>query len=195
MTKQSDALFAFEGVMSSLRDANRTEFIFRLPEVIFNEALLWLSRQSHCKRKIKSNTSSLTTFPSWSWVGWNTRSDYRLVFVGFIRPEFDWYLINRAGEATQLSTRGSWDQKSPEFIMSDHQVVRPQVNSTWSVSSHTEAPERNSITRRQLGTSLLACWTSFATFWLLGDNVEAGESDESLPFQYNLVYQMHSPEL
>jgi hypothetical protein len=69
MTVQADALFAFEGVMSSLRETIETEFIFGLPEVILDETLLWLTRGPHHRRKIDPNTSLMTPFPSWSWVG------------------------------------------------------------------------------------------------------------------------------
>jgi hypothetical protein len=110
-----------------------------------------------------------------------------LVFVGFIRPEVDWFLINTTGEAIQLVTPGSWNSSKPPFIASDHQVVRNQVAAPGEFLDTLRTRSGISLLDSSWGMSLLSCWTSVASFWFLGDSVEADEGEDSWPFHYNLV--------
>ncbi|KAH7071132.1 heterokaryon incompatibility protein-domain-containing protein, partial [Paraphoma chrysanthemicola] len=65
LSSQTDALNAVQGVLGVLGQVCQTEFIYALPENIFDLALLWASaRHCHIKRRKGVN------FPSWSWLGW-----------------------------------------------------------------------------------------------------------------------------
>ena len=65
MTKQSDALFAFSGVLQALENSTYKKGMFwALPHVDMNWALLW--RPSRGKPRAES-------FPKWSWLSWQGR--------------------------------------------------------------------------------------------------------------------------
>lgn len=72
ITKPSDKLRAFTGILNFLRRPLRGAFFFGLPANLFDVALLW-------KNLGPSIRSSKNSFPSWSWAGWDGPVMYDLV--------------------------------------------------------------------------------------------------------------------
>ena len=174
MSDQGDALNALEGVLSVLRTTMKTEFIYGLPETFLDEALLWVLREPHHRRTALSNRNSGIGFPSWSWVGWNTRSDYRAQFSGYVRREVEWYLVNKDGVGFKILPRDEWEPSEP-FDPSGHQNVHPRGSLPEDFLKILR--NREHMTTQDLSSCSLVCWTSIATFQLLGDLLDLGEDD------------------
>jgi len=66
---QEDVLDAFAGLLSEASKSFIGGFISGLPQMFFDEALLW---QPHLpmSRRVSSSTEKCAILPSWSWVGW-----------------------------------------------------------------------------------------------------------------------------
>ena len=65
---ESDAVNAFQGIVSLLQPAFKGDFLFGLPETELDIALLWQPTSSIRKRVNPKTKAPL--FPSWRWVGW-----------------------------------------------------------------------------------------------------------------------------
>lgn len=82
LTYDNDILKAFAGITTSLSSVFYKGFLFGLPELFLDVALLWRPLKP-CRRRVsqtvkKQAPGSLvieTAFPSWSWVGWQTEVD------------------------------------------------------------------------------------------------------------------------
>lgn len=61
MTKESDALHAFPGILQRLETMYKEGFFYGLPVADFQWALLWQSQSPPQRRQ---------GFPTWSWAGW-----------------------------------------------------------------------------------------------------------------------------
>ena len=171
MSDQGDALNALEGVLSVLRATMNTEFIHGLPEMFLDEALLWMQRAPHRRRTGLSNGNSGIDFPSWSWAGWNTRSDYRTQFTGYIRREVEWFFVNKEGVGCKPSPRHPWSPTEP-FDPSDHKNIHHRRSPSEDFLKNLQ--NREHMTARDLSSCSLVCWTSTATFQLLGNTLGLG---------------------
>lgn len=67
LTFPEDGYRAFSGIVSALEPVFPGGFIWGLPVMHFEEALLWVPLQETKRRVAKKSTEFL---PSWSWVGW-----------------------------------------------------------------------------------------------------------------------------
>lgn len=172
MSNQGDALAALQGVIAILRNTMTTEFIHGLPEIYLDEALLWHQRGPHRRRKALPTGNLDVGFPSWSWAGWNVESNYRAQFKGYIHREVKWYLVNRDSIGFEVSLPHSSEQPKP-FQPSKHEDIRPKENPPTEFLN-TLRP-REEMTIRDLRSCSLVCWTSTATFQLLGDTLDLGE--------------------
>ena len=73
-TFEKDVINAFEGIVSLLQPAFRSDFLCGLPETELDVALLW-QPTSVIRRRIDESTGE-PIFPSWSWAGWIGEIDY-----------------------------------------------------------------------------------------------------------------------
>ncbi|KAI1378259.1 HET-domain-containing protein [Hypoxylon crocopeplum] len=84
LTFDTDILAAFAGITTSLSSTFHGGFLFGLPELFLDVALLWRplgpcrrrrsQREKNRKRKPEPFCTE-TAFPSWSWVGWQAEVD------------------------------------------------------------------------------------------------------------------------
>ncbi|KAL8366521.1 hypothetical protein RB595_005018 [Gaeumannomyces hyphopodioides] len=80
LTFDDDILAAFAGITTSLRSAFQGGFLFGLPEIFLDVALLWRP-MGPCRRRTSSGNEMAarkapgTALPSWSWIGWQTEVD------------------------------------------------------------------------------------------------------------------------
>lgn len=63
LTFQTDALAAFQGILSSMQESYGVHFLFGLPAEDFWLAMLWQHNDQYSSR--------ITEFPTWSWAGWS----------------------------------------------------------------------------------------------------------------------------
>ena len=63
LTFDNDIQAAFIGIINALSQVFPGRFIFGLPEMFFDVAILWQSNESRLERRSGP-------FPSWSWIGW-----------------------------------------------------------------------------------------------------------------------------
>lgn len=174
MSNQGDALIALEGILEVLRKTMQTHFIWGLPELLFDDALLWMQLGGPYRhRDIISIGYADRHFPTWSWAGWKGRSNYRAAFGSiYTRPEIDWFLINKDGIAAKLH-RSERALPNDSFSTGDHQIVRPRDSPPTKFCKNLRS--RNEINRRDFNTASIVCWTSIASFQFSGDTVDEGE--------------------
>ncbi|KAK0743958.1 heterokaryon incompatibility protein-domain-containing protein [Schizothecium vesticola] len=71
LSREEDALDAFEGVLSSLSKVFPGSFLSGLPSLFFDAALLWQPYTPVVRRVASEEaTTAAAVLPSWSWVGW-----------------------------------------------------------------------------------------------------------------------------
>ena len=174
MSNQGDALIALEGILEVLRKTMQTHFIWGLPKLLFDDALLWMQLGGPYRhRDIISIGYADRHFPTWSWAGWKGRSNYRAAFGSiYTRPEIDWFLINKDGIAAKLH-RSERALPNDSFSTGDHQIVRPRDSPPTKFCKNLRS--RNEINRRDFNTASIVCWTSIASFQFSGDTVDEGE--------------------
>jgi hypothetical protein len=77
LTFREDIVPAFSGITMTLSQSFQNGFIFGLPELFFDVALLWrfetfkLGLGTSYQIMIRDMTHSVATLPSWSWMGWH----------------------------------------------------------------------------------------------------------------------------
>jgi hypothetical protein len=69
LTFPEDVIAGFSGVLSILSDIFVGGFIYGLPEMFFDVALLW-QPTSPLERRVSSSKTAKVHLPSWSWIGW-----------------------------------------------------------------------------------------------------------------------------
>lgn len=76
LSTDGDVLAAFSGITTSLRDSFAGGFLYGLPEVFLDVALLWRPL-GHCRRRTPPGNEHRPPLrlPSWSWVGWQAEID------------------------------------------------------------------------------------------------------------------------
>jgi len=70
-TYSADILPAFAGLASVLGRVFDGGFLFGIPEMFFDAALLWTARAGDCGHRDGSNDTDTLALPSWSWMGWS----------------------------------------------------------------------------------------------------------------------------
>lgn len=173
MSYPGDIVFAFQGILSILKRILNTKFWAGLPETYLDESLLWLEIGQHTRRTILEGDSTRIPYPSWSWAGWATEATYEYIFLGFIRPEIDWFIIDdHSGVAVKIDATGTYDPSVHPRLNPSNKDVRPGEPSYQLV--------RSIIPQEQLLTSdgtwndshKLTCWTSIASFKLTGESFD-----------------------
>lgn len=102
MSKTSDALNAFSGILDHLRDlAYNDGFFWGLPIETFKWSLLWCPQSGHTRRR---------PFPAWSWAGWH----------GYVHPGWpaDVY-TNRSLKTPFLVWKASNNERIPLLSIQD----------------------------------------------------------------------------
>lgn len=74
LTYPADGLTAFSGVLSTLSRTFTGGFIWGLPQMFFDVALLWQPFTPLNRRSFRNNDTSIM-LPSWSWAGWQGEID------------------------------------------------------------------------------------------------------------------------
>jgi hypothetical protein len=81
MTKNTDIVNAFKGLVAAMRPTFRSDFLFGLPISELEHALLWFP-ETESKRRIHPDTNQ-PICPSWSWMGW----EGGIIQYGSVRAE------------------------------------------------------------------------------------------------------------
>ncbi|KAH0564819.1 hypothetical protein GP486_001792 [Trichoglossum hirsutum] len=71
LTYSEDVLSAFNGITTSLSQTFEGGFIYGLPKLFFDAALLWQPRRPVYDWKFSGDGPQVTGLPSWSWIGWH----------------------------------------------------------------------------------------------------------------------------
>ncbi|KAF8854543.1 HET-domain-containing protein, partial [Acephala macrosclerotiorum] len=194
MSNQGDALIALEGVLEVLRKTMQTHFIWGLPESLFDDALLWRQLGPHHRRDVISNGYHGRQFPTWSWVGWEDRSNYEAYFLPiYTRPEIDWFLITKDGMIAKLF-RIERALSNNSFNAAKHQIVRPRGSPPTGFLKKLRS--RNEINRRDFNSASIVCWTSIASFRFSGGIVDEGKEASNWPHhQIFIIYDSESRDI
>jgi hypothetical protein len=139
LTYPEDVLDAFSGITTPLSTVFQGGFLYGIPEMFFDVALLW-EAQSLLKRRVPQlSVGPNSSLPSWSWMGWhgavnlrgwNSGADY--IFdanIASLRTVslVQWYAHNK----DKISTRDincSWSNYRDSCIASS----RTKIPSGWA---------------------------------------------------------------
>ncbi|KAF3068701.1 hypothetical protein CFAM422_007720 [Trichoderma lentiforme] len=113
MTYQEDALPAIAGILKLISPSFEGGFLFGMPVLCFEAALLWGTRfwyynmagakyRGLTRREHSDRTRGLlpnAELPSWSWVGW--KSDY----LSLLRDEEDYQVVTYPNQPQEASSR------------------------------------------------------------------------------------------
>ncbi|KAN0122672.1 HET domain containing protein [Hyaloscypha variabilis] len=75
LTYQEDVVNAFSGVTTPLSASFHGGFLYGMPEIFFDAALLWMANGPITRRTPSQYSSSKLSLPSWSWMGWQGKID------------------------------------------------------------------------------------------------------------------------
>jgi hypothetical protein len=128
-------------------------------------------------------------FLSWSWAGWETPVELQNIFVGFVRREIDWFIINQTGIAIQLNTPGSFNSSLHPQMTSSNKSVRPPGMPPKEFLEKVQSRIGLSALERDWEIPrFLACWTTIASFKLTGERFDLdGYGGTSWELLENLV--------
>ena len=70
LLQRKDSLNAFRGLITELKENLRSEFIWGMPEIIFDLSLTWIMNAHHHDPHLRNRN-----MPSWSWVSWMGTTD------------------------------------------------------------------------------------------------------------------------
>ncbi len=168
-----DIVFAFQGILSLLKRILNTNFWAGLPEAYLHEGLLWLETGQHTRRTISEGNCTRMPYPSWSWAGWATAATYDHIFVGFIRPEVNWFIFDdHTGVAVKIDAPGTYDPSVHPRLSPSNKDVQPGEPPDQLLRSIK--PQEHLLTSDGPWTDshFLACWTSVASFKLTGESFD-----------------------
>jgi hypothetical protein len=100
LTVLGDVLNAFAGIMTQLERVQGTHFIYGLPEMLLDRAILWSPTQplfvrtsdaTGAQPTLENITSGI--FPTWTWAGWIGQVDYETETLNEneVRSKITWY--------------------------------------------------------------------------------------------------------
>jgi hypothetical protein len=73
MSVQSDAVNAFAGITHLIAQGTNTKFWYGMPEFAFDQALLWVPRETLSRRV---DAEGVPLLPSWTWAAWKGHTSY-----------------------------------------------------------------------------------------------------------------------
>lgn len=136
-----DAVFAFNGIASVMRQSFKGGFISGLPAAFFHAALLWDINSEYVfhpytRRRAKRSTTN-SCLPSWSWIGWQCKlyflswphdPEYTNTGPGApkrrIMPLVDWYHHLSPSSKGQL-IKSSWYEFEAKYFDNDRLPCPP----------------------------------------------------------------------
>jgi hypothetical protein len=139
LTYDSDVLDAFAGVTAALRQAFPGGFLYGLPEMFFDLALLWQPQIMTPTEKVETFKFRNSGFPSWSWAGWNSKIDDRIWGKCFNHIYFKTGV--ESNDCVEIEPMVKWYKKSsstqqPRLISNSYHTFRSAKNSSGSLLLH-----------------------------------------------------------
>jgi hypothetical protein len=110
LTYGDDALHAISSLLSIMSSSFSGGFISGLPEMFFNEALLWQPKEPMQRRRCSERLNEL---PSWSWAGWES-------------------------EIEELAWLRHWSHLYPSQTRPGHPVLQVSPLVTWFYGNNLE---------------------------------------------------------
>jgi Heterokaryon incompatibility protein (HET) len=181
ITYPTDALHAFQGVISVITRLTGVEFIWALPQPGFEFYLLW-----GLNSRLSGGRSATTVFPSWSWLAWKGSV---LSPLDSEIPELRCYFLECSGvcldlantpvsrvqsDHERLQTRPSMKNKNPVNSSRDWKLNKLTVNAQDISTLDVTAP--------LVGRFHLFFWTSLASLFVC---CEEDETYVHLPMKKN----------
>ncbi|RFU27685.1 hypothetical protein B7463_g8677, partial [Scytalidium lignicola] len=111
-------------------------------------------------------------YPSWTWAGWETKATYDYIFLGFILPEVDWFIVGSSGVTVKIHAPGTYNHSVHPPLGPDNKDVRPGDPPLEFLRS-VKPREQLKISDGDWNSShLLASWTTIALFMLTGESFD-----------------------
>ncbi|KAL1613923.1 hypothetical protein SLS56_012216, partial [Neofusicoccum ribis] len=176
MSNPSDIFHAFHGVQNVLEVSVGTRFWYGVPELYLDWGILWTLRGKRVRRQAKINVGSrVIQAPSWSWAGWQARSEHGSYFyVSNVRSEVPWFMISHFGRVLYLDV--SSFREDVRFTGRNRRVrpMKTPPNEILEAAVHRNAVDLESEEWRY--PRYLACQTAVTTFKLvISETVTLGD--------------------
>ncbi|KAI1750675.1 heterokaryon incompatibility protein-domain-containing protein [Xylaria castorea] len=189
LTRESDGLDAFSGILRSFTHVSGVDFFWGLPRTFLGVALTWPCLRGQVRRRTTlcqvevtgGGRTAKSHFPSWSWVGWVGRVYYHEVF-GYLDGEhagLEFYHVESTKTGETLVIRHIPQNKT--FRLYESKYVEPfkGTNPSWKGNA-TATVELSGVPAGVLGPELryavLAFWTSCTVLSLQYDQNVGGEN-------------------
>ncbi|KAI1152417.1 heterokaryon incompatibility protein-domain-containing protein [Nemania diffusa] len=179
LTRESDGLNAFSGILRAMTQVSGTEFFWGLPRMFLGVALTWPCAREQVRRRtslclVEGGGTVMSRFPSWSWVGWVGRVYFHEVF-GYLDGEhagLEFYYLDSIGTQETLSLRHILQNKT--FRLKGDEYSKPFQGTNPSWRGDTSAIIRIAdipvgLLIPELRHTVLAFWTSCAELTLQYD--------------------------
>ncbi|KAI8635636.1 heterokaryon incompatibility protein-domain-containing protein [Xylariaceae sp. FL1651] len=189
LTRESDGLDAFRGILRAITQVSEIEFIWGLPRMFLGVAITWPCARERPKRRTALCHVELTEggetvkshFPSWSWVGWVGRVYFHELF-GPLDGEhagLKFYHLENTGTGETFTIRPIPQNKT--FRVDGYEYSKPFQGTNPSWRGDTDAIIKPSdvpvgLLRPELRHTVLAFWTSCVELSLQYDKNARGKN-------------------
>lgn len=142
LTMSEDTLNAFEGIVAPMRQCLASEFLFGVPEFIFDIALLWQHRRRGAKPRSGLDWAGTNhEFPSWSWI-----SHHGLHLQNFWRADYTYPQPELLVYPLVMWKKQNKDTEEWEDVENSYHKVRkhfekPETATPDNWTKHTNEPE------------------------------------------------------
>ncbi|KAI0454100.1 heterokaryon incompatibility protein-domain-containing protein [Xylaria acuta] len=173
LTRESDGLDAFSGILRAITQVSEIDFIWGLPRMFLGMALTWpcardrpRRRTALCQLEVTGDGRTVNShFPSWSWVGWIGRVYFHEVF-GHLDGEhagLEFYHFEGTKTGETLAIRHIPQNNTFRFYGNEYAKPFKGINPSWkgdttAIIELSDVPA--GLLEPELRHTVLAFWTS-----------------------------------
>ncbi|KAI0911697.1 heterokaryon incompatibility protein-domain-containing protein [Ustulina deusta] len=173
LTRESDGLDAFGGVLRAITQLSGIDFFWGLPKMFLGVALTWpcardqlRRRTALCRVEVAEDDGTMRSrFPSWSWVGWVGRVYFHELF-GYLDGEhagLEFYHLERAKTGGTLTLQHIPQSRTFRVYSNEYSKPFKGTNPSWkgdttAIVELSEVPA--GLLVPELRHTVLAFWTS-----------------------------------
>jgi len=185
LTRESDVLDAFKGILGAFELHSGMEFFWALPIKYFGAALTWPAHDEKIPVRRRTGLCQFSDprgkvvecpFPSWSWVGWTGKIHFDEIF-GLLtsrHANLVFYRLTHEGEVEIIPQSSDFKEKYGNFSPARGELKPP--NAIWREDMCTEITTSDIpsvVFQTDISSTILAFWSSIATVTL--QYVHSGE--------------------
>ncbi|KAJ6790248.1 hypothetical protein PWT90_07262 [Aphanocladium album] len=142
MTLSADTVNAFEGVMAPIGQHLPGQFLFGVPEFMFDIGLLWQYRRRGAKPRSGVDWAEAKhDYPSWSWISHHGIHLQNLWSADYAYPRPDLYISPLVRWKKQNRDTGDWEDIENSYHLVRQRYEKPDTATPENWTRHTNEPE------------------------------------------------------